>query len=162
MLRLVSCVLRTYGWRMARLAESQMSKLQGMLAHPFKQVRVEVGRLLAVAMSAAPSCAACSALLAETTRLCTPATPADDEMAVVGDDAEGADDAAARATTNARDTMLWMSSLHVARSACYTGETTPQLAHAPTLTSVCVRSCGRDASAACAAAAGSRSARRRG
>ena len=93
-LRLVSCVLRTYGWRMARLAESQMSKLQGMLAHPFKQVRVEVGRLLAVAMSAAPSCAACSALLAETTRLCTPATPADDEMAVVGDDAEVALDLA--------------------------------------------------------------------
>lgn len=162
-LRLVSCVLRTYGWRMARLAESQMSKLQGMLAHPFKQVRVEVGRLLAVAMSAAPSCAACSALLVETTRLCTPVTPADDEMAVVGDDGEGADDAAARATTNARDTMLWMSSLHVARSACYTGETTPQLAHAPTtLTSVDVRSCGRDASAASAAAAGPRSARRRG
>ena len=126
-----------------------MTKLQsqGMLAHPFKQVRVEVGRLLAVAMSAAPNVAPCDALIAETTRLCTPPpkdaaagaatsgatvaavvagaaaevavpmTPRDGDGAAGGTDAEDEETAAARSVTNARDTMLWMSSLHVARSA---------------------------------------------
>ena len=115
-----------------------------MLAHPFKQVRVEVGRLLAVAMSAAPNVAPCDALIAETTRLCTPPpkdaaagaaaaaaavvagaaaevavpmTPRDGDGAAGGTDAEDEETAAARSVTNARDTMLWMSSLHVARSA---------------------------------------------
>ena len=153
-LRLVSCMLRTYGWRLETFAGSQMTKLQsqGMLAHPFKQVRVEVGRLLAVAMSAAPNVPPCVALIAETTRLCTPppeessaalavvepmAKPVDvarpmtpGEPAELGDgggtaavnDAEDEETARERGVTNARDTMLWMASLHVARSSCSPAE----------------------------------------
>ena len=77
-LRLTSTVLRAYGWRCEGFAASQVTKLtdQGLLSHPYKQVRVEVGQLLAIAMTAAPAAPSCEALISEMTRLCTPATTA--------------------------------------------------------------------------------------
>lgn len=149
-LRLTSTVLRTYGWRCEGLADSQMRKLtaQGLLSHPFKQVRVEIGQLLAIAMTAAPSAPSCEVLLNETTRLCTPSTgtattadtaaqreavePKAVEVETEGNAANGKRDAdeeeslfqeeKSRSITNARDTMLWMASIHVSRSACSAAE----------------------------------------
>lgn len=145
-LRLTSAVLRTYGWRCEAFAASQMTKLtaQGLLAHPFKQVRVEVGQLLALAMTAAPAAPSCEALVSEMTCLCTVAPAAvgagvqqasasagadaveTESMAVDGDGTveDGrSQEEKDRAITNARDTLLWMASLHVSRSACSPAET---------------------------------------
>ena len=133
-LRLTSTVLRVYGWRYEGFAASQMTKItaQGLLSHPYKQVRVEVGSLLATAMAAAPAAPSCEALISETTQLCTPATALAEVSVGVGADGtetktvsgglaleEGrSQEEMDRAITNARDTLLWMASLLVSRSAC--------------------------------------------
>lgn len=144
-LRLASTILRVYGWRCEAFAASQMTKLttQGLLSHPYKQVRVEVGQLLAIAMMAAPTAPSCEVLISEMARLCTPATATADIVArqeavgngadTVGTEGEAtkgdleleaghSQEETDRAITNARDTLLWMVSLHVSRSAYASAE----------------------------------------
>jgi hypothetical protein len=102
-LRLLAIVLRVYGWRLAHFAAAQLAKLDVLLAHPFRAVRVEVGMVLALATSAVPQDSA-SPLLAKIGTLCTSQAAADEEDQ-------------ARQLTNARETMLWLASVVSSRSS---------------------------------------------
>jgi hypothetical protein len=105
-LGLTSALLESLGWRCGGLCAEQLRKLESVLAHPFKQVRVEVSAVVAMAIALGPAEAAAE-VLPKLQALCTAPALAD-APGFVDVEVDGVDEESAiRTLSNARETMLW-------------------------------------------------------